>query len=535
VPSNPPLDARHAFRHGNYPEALRLFELGDSGRLSVVEQGICRLATGEVETAIALFRRQLDASPGDAESLAYLACGLETRGDTPDALKTYRKALASDMHLPLANANLGYLLLTRGNIAGAAASLQRALDAQPPLPPPQMLFPSFRADALPGPKGGDADYRASLACLLMGLILLENGRFAEARSCFEHAVSLFPANSAAHYGLVNLDTVTERDSEHVREMRRLLDRNDVATFDRGQICFALGKAMNDLGDHAEAMRYFDEAHRIVLSQPNTQFDRDGFERYVDSIIQTFSVELLRERSRFGSQSELPVLIVGMVRSGTTLVEQILSSHRDVAAGEELRFWRENGASFLGPGRRLPTAERAEETACAYLQLLRRIGPDSLRVTDKMPQNFVALGLIHVLFPDARLICCRRNAVDTCLSIYMTSFRNGLLFANSKRDIVFFYRQFVRLMDHWRSVIPPDRLLEVGYENLLSDREAATRRLVDFCGLVWDDECMRPEANPRTVKTASLWQVRQPVYSTSQNKSRHYAPYLGEFRELLGEE
>ena len=170
----------------------------------------------------------------------------------------------------------------------------------------------------------------------------------------------------------------------------------------------------------------------------------------------------------------------------------------------------------------------------YLNLLREIDPNAKRVTDKMPGNFVHLGLVHLLFPNARIVCCRRNPVDTCLSIYMTAFRNTMGYIHSRSDLAFYYREFDRLMSHWRSMIPADRLIEVQYEDLLSDRETVTRRLIDFCGLEWDQACLRPESNRRAVKTASVWQVRQAVYATSQERWRRYEPWLGELRSLLDE-
>ena len=230
--------------------------------------------------------------------------------------------------------------------------------------------------------------------------------------------------------------------------------------------------------------------------------------------------------------ETPLLIVGMPRSGTTLVEQIVSSHPAIAAGGELPFWPRRPS---GPGIAEATSltpQSAHDLSREYLALLRRIGPHASRVTDKAPFNFHRLGLIHLLLPKARIIHCRRHPVDTCLSMYFLHFSERIEFVSDKGDLAFAYRQYARLMEHWRAVLPPDRLIDVDYENLIADREAVTRRLIAFTGLDWHDACLEPERNERTVTTTSLWQARQPVYTTSVARWRRYEPWLGELRQLL---
>jgi hypothetical protein len=157
------------------------------------------------------------------------------------------------------------------------------------------------------------------------------------------------------------------------------------------------------------------------------------------------------------------------------------------------------------------------------------------VTDKNPFNFLYLGAIHLALPSSHFIHCRRDPIDTCLSIYFTPFATPQAFAYDRNDLVFYFREYERLMAHWRAALPSDRLLEVEYESLIADRESLTRRMIAFCGLAWDDACLAPESNQRLVRTASVWQARQPVYSTSVERWRRYEPWLGELVQLRANE
>jgi len=461
-----------------------------------------------------------------------LACALEIEGRITEAAHLYRQAIALLPNAGIANANLGYLMLIHGNAAGAYECLERALTTTVISANSPPVVPTFSPDSLPGPAGNTDDKHASSACLLLGLKLQESGRFAEARSCFAHSIRLNRCNGSAYHALSQANKVTGRDLEFVRLMEDALKEHSLGYADRSSLHFALGKAMDDLEQYEGAMAHFDEANRLALLLPGAKFSREGFKADIDSVIATYTKKAISEKRELDSKSELPLLIVGMMRSGTTLVEQIVSSHADVTAGEEQVFWRDHGYRYLRAGASLPTAGEAKLLAEAYEGCLREIGGKSLRVTDKMPQNFMAAGLVHLLFPEVRSVCCRRNPVDTCLSIYMTQFRHGLPFTNSREDIVFFYRQFDRLVSHWRNVIPPDRFTELSYEALLTDRELTTRNLIEYCGLSWDQACLHPEDNQRAVRTASMWQVRQPVYATSMDRWRRYEPWLGAFAELI---
>ena len=293
--------------------------------------------------------------------------------------------------------------------------------------------------------------------------------------------------------------------------------------------FAVGKALDDLGDYASAIRHFDAANRVRHSL--SRFSRNLFAQRIDRLIGRFTGDFSAANRVIGRDDETPVPILGMPRSGTTLTERIISSHPRVGGGGELDFWNERG----------PAGVEAENNSLAvaanrpygdYRRLLRNVAAEALRITDKMPFNFLWLGLVHLIFPNARIIHCRRNPIDTCLSIYTTQFTMRWDFASDRGDLAFYYRQYLCLMDHWRTVLPSDRLLDIDYEDVTADPEGAARRLIAFCGLDWDPACLQPERNRDAVRTASLWQARQPIYRHSVERWRHYEPWLGELRQLM---
>jgi hypothetical protein len=226
------------------------------------------------------------------------------------------------------------------------------------------------------------------------------------------------------------------------------------------------------------------------------------------------------------------MIVGMPRSGTTLVEQIVSGHPEVAAGGELNFWNERGAAWLRAGAAGSEPPFLGRAAAEYLGVLREIGPKAARVTDKMPFNFLWAGLIHLALSRAMIIHCRRTAIDTALSIHQTLFHPGLAFPTGGAELVAYFSSYRRLTDHWRRVLPADQLIEVDYEDLTRAPEPVIRRIIAGCGLKWDDACLRPERNPRAVKTPSKWQIRQPIYRHSIERWRRYEAWLGPLSALL---
>ena len=367
--------------------------------------------------------------------------------------------------------------------------------------------------------------------LMLGTILMQQGRFDEAAASFDLANALETQDVVGPVSLVHVKPLSESDWPLVEQLEHKLKNSGITENEVVLVHFALGKAYDDLGEYARAIEHFDRANSL-RKRRSKHYDPNVHAQVFDRLISRFTPEFFARNKDMAHDWDVPVLIVGMPRSGTTLAEQIISSHPDVTAGGELTFWPNHASDFRveRDGRIDPVWMR--ETQAAYQARLRQISTTARRITDKLPQNFAHLGLVHAAFPRARIIHCRRDPMDTCFSIYFTNFANRMDFSFDREWIVDYYEQYARLMEHWRNVLPSKCLLEVDYEELVAAPEPVIRSIIQFCGLEWDDACLRPEQNQRVVKTASAWQARQPIYGTSVSRWRHYEPWLGAFNRLL---
>jgi tetratricopeptide (TPR) repeat protein len=359
------------------------------------------------------------------------------------------------------------------------------------------------------------------------------GMFDAAIEAFDQALALKPRQGDAHLGRATSRRVTKADEAIVQSVRDLCAEPSLSASERMLLHTALSKCEDDLGDYESAVREMDEANRIAQIEAghSQEFAASWFAQRFEGNKAIFGKEFF---GKTGLASEKPVFLVGLPRSGTTLAEQILSRHPQIAAGGEMPYWSDQESVLEGGlGQAMQDPVLSEKVARDYLGILERIGPNAERVTDKMPDNFAHIGFIHAVLPNARFIHCRRNVLDNCVSIYMTPFRNRPPMAYRREDILVYLRLYQDLMTHWRRVIPTDRLLDLDYEEVVDDREGAMRRVIEFLGLEWDDSCLSHEQNERSVNTPSSWQSRQPIYSTSVERWRRYEPWLGAFNELRG--
>jgi Flp pilus assembly protein TadD len=529
------------------------------------------LEAGRPADAIAPLREAATLEPSNSAIQHDLGLACLEVGRTPDAIEAFERAIGSDPRYADAYFRLGIALETLGHVERAIVAYDRATELLPSL-----TEAWFRAGALvctlghrdeaigcfrrAAATGGNSSFvrlgkaRAllieernqeaekvlrhtlaldptnAMAYDLLGNLLTEFGLFDEARECFERAIEIAPLLAGSYYELVRCRPVTPKDEGLLQRMEAALATPGLEAAQQFRIHLAIGKAAEDLGDYALAMQHFDAAD-IVRRGP-ASFDSDAFSTEIDRLIARCTPELMARATELGSSDATPLLIIGMPRSGTTLVEQIVSMHPEVAAGGELHFWNQRGAEWRRSGAAGKQTPFLAKAAADYIDLLRTIAPKAARVTDKMPFNFPWAGLIHLAFPRAVLIHCRRDAVDTALSIHQTHFHPSLAFPTGGAELVAYFRSYQRLMEHWRNVLPPDRLIEVDYEELTRAPEPVIRRLIAACGLAWHDACLRPECNPRAVKTPSKWQARQAIYRTSVARWRRYEPWLGPLRELV---
>jgi hypothetical protein len=324
------------------------------------------------------------------------------------------------------------------------------------------------------------------------------------------------------------------DDPDIGRMEALLGAQGIVEFkDRMALHFALGKAYLDHVDSTRAFRHFQEGNR--MKRATFTFDIDATTQWMMDIAATFTPALLAQLAGQGDGSNMPIFVLGMPRSGTTLVEQILASHREVQGAGELRA-AQRLVDGLGDYPAAMTRLTGADLALlgeAYLASVRPLSGGRARVVDKMPANFLHAGLIHLMLPNARIVHCRRDPVNTCLSCYTKLFGAEQAFAYDLVELGRFHRAYQGLMDRWRLVLPPSRFIEVDYEAVVADMEGEVRRLIAFLDLPWDDACLDFHNTVRPVRTASANQVRRPIYRSSTGRSKAHAAHLGPLLVALG--
>lgn len=473
------------------------------------ELGLLELQRGHPAAAVAPLRRWVELQPGHADALYNLGHALESIQDFTEAADAFRRALAAGPAQPAdIHASLGFCLTQLGREDEAATEFERALAIHP------------------------AHQRALFG---RGLLFTSIGDFDAALKDFRAVLRGNPANTEAWQQIVFIKRFSDPADADLEAMRALAGDPQLPAASRERLAYALGKALNDLGEYERAFDHFHEANELKTSRL-PPFDAAAHHRHVARVAQIFDESLIRNFTNRPSESRRPILIVGMPRSGTTLVEQILSSHPAVAAGgEQVYFWQTAQTRLAPYPDSILAVDQATQDAVVegYLALLERLAPGADRVTDKFPANFFHVGLVRLLFPEARVLHVHRHPIDNCLSIYFQDFVAANDYANRFHDIAEYYAGYRRMMQHWHTVLP-DFVLDVGYEQVIDDLEGQARRMLAFCGLEWDPACLAFSANDRRVTTMSSWQVRQPIYRSASGRWKRYESRIGELKTLLAD-
>lgn len=481
-------------------------------------------------------RRAIALDPGLATAHLRLGVALSRLGEGADAARAYEQAVALQPSLAEAHYQLGLLHFDHGRPRLALVCFRRAADAASEINLRQMA--EARALALEGREDAAAPLlrevlsrqpRNAPALALLGDILAGLGQFEEARERFEASLTLRPHRVETFYNIVRCQRITAEDGDLIRRMDAALELPGLDDQRRSMLELARGKAFEHLGRYDKAMASFDAAGEARARA--VPFDLKRLTRSVDALIARFDGETLALAHAASNADPTPVFVLGMPRSGTTLCEHILASHPDVAGAGELQFWTTHGPPLMGTGPRSLDETFVADTAAFYLRSLRGFSSSAARVVDKTPLNFFWIGLIHIIFPGATIIHCRRRPIDTAISIHQTGFASWQSFPTGGEDLVGFYRQYQRLMAHWRAVLPPGRMLEVDYETLTASPDDEIRRMIAWAGLEWNDACLRPHESSRIVRTPSRWQVRQPINTGSVDRWRRYERYLGPLAPL----
>lgn len=514
--------------------------------------GVALLAEGAAAEAAACFTRALELRPDYPDAHLNLGRVLKGEGKMREAIASYRAALELDPRLAEAHNNLGNALREQGDLEAALTHYRQALAIRPD------FAAAHNGLGIALAKGGAFDdaiaaHRRALALrprqadwhVDLGAALNVLGDVDAAIEHCRTALSIAPDHVRAHQGLAMARRV-DTDTGETAGLESLLGKDNLSTTDALSLRFTLGKRYDDAAQFDRAFAHYRIANELKdaeLRRRNLGFDAAAYGEHVERLIAVFDQGFFATRGSLGADSELPVFILGMARSGTTLVEQILASHSRVFGAGELEHI--GGVTARLPARLetdqgypgcavLITPALARRLGQSYIEILRGFAPDAARVTDKLPGNFLHLGVIALLAPRARVIHCRRDPLDTCLSCYFQHFEGRMSHAYDLGNLGRYFRGYARLMAHWRTVLPRP-MLEVSYEDLIADQEAVSREIITFCGLEWEEACLRFHDTKRAVRTASLSQVRQPIYGSSVGRWRNYEKHLGPLKAALFED
>ena len=470
--------------------------------------GMTLMQMGRNTDALAPILKATALSPDNPDAHNNLGNVLRDTGRLNEAEASFRRAVMLDPNFVEAHNNLGNIFLDLGRLHEAEASYRRAIEIKP-------------------------DFAAAHSNL--GSALMALGKIGEARISLSKAIELAPGD--ARTLTTALQHIPYRSDDprfnHLDEV--YARRESLPLEDRIKLDFAMGKAMEDIAQYDRSFSAYEEGNRLHLQKHPV--DEAGIESALEKTLSFYTADLFNKCAEIATtlpplqDQRVPIFIVGMLRSGTTLIEQILASHPDIFGAGELPTLQEvlllsdstNGNDSLLELRKLGRE---------YLDRVWKFAPEARYITDKLPGNYFHLGLIHLMLPNAKIIHSMRDPVDTCFSCYALRFTHGHEYTYDLGTMGRQYIRYRKLMKHWHNVLPPGRILDVRYEDIVANPEHEARRMLDYLELPWNPACLSFHENKRTVQTASVAQVRKPIYSSSVARWEHYEKHLGPLLEIV---
>ena len=498
---------------------------------------------GRLEEAVASYRKAVVARPNYVEAHCDLGAALLVLRRPEEAVASYRKALAVRPDFAEAHNDLGNVLKDLGRPEEAVASYHKALDIKPDFAEAHSnLGNAFKE--LGRMDEAVASYHDALAVkpdfaevhYNLGNAFKEVGKLDEAAASYSKALAIKPDYAEAHRLLAYIKRHSEYDDD-IQAMERSYAKPAIGDAQRMHLAFGLGKAFEDLHQHEKAFGFFAEGNSI--RRASFSYSIEDQANFFKKLEEVFDSSLFAKHEGAGCDDETPLFILGMPRSGTTLVEQILASHRRVHGAGELGNLKRIVSSYFdkGNGVEFPESIRFadgasfERQGVEYIREIRKYSMDTRFITNKMPANFKYIGLIKLILPNAKVIHCRRDPADTCLSIFKTYFTGKHEYSHDLGELGRYYNAYGELMEHWHGVLP-GFIHDVQYEDMVADQAGQTRPLLEYCGLEWDDACLEFHKTNRPVRTASAEQVRRPIYKDSVQLWKRYETQLAPMLEIL---
>lgn len=536
------------FRNGRQADAVAIYEdvvfrAGDDILVNIELGHLCN-EMDVPHQAAKHYAIAVEAEPDNASYLSFLAVAYQQDGRLEDAFELFEQAVELDPEIPTVLLGLGIHYMLRADNIKARHFLQKAHELSPSdvtvrtnLATTLARLDDYETALKHAEKAVQIDPSNLNAHYTLGRLLAEVGRIEEAIWHFEKTIRKHRTYGAAYDQIARMKRFSAADRDFIDRTEKVL-RTGMAARERYCIHYALGKMLDDCTEYDRAFEHYRQANLLQ----KRDFDIKQWRREIGKVQKLFNRAAQLKYSQWGHPSSQPVFVIGMPRSGTTLMERIIASHPDAAGADELpvipRLSHEIGSGadhrkYVRRARQNLTAERIRSIAEEYLDILGQGREAASRIVDKLPGNSFNLGFIASLFPNATIIHVIRDPLDTCLSCYFQNF-GTIRWANDLGMIAEVYRFYREVMDYWESVLPAGKVVHVRYESLVEDPATEARRVLAACGLPWDPGVLEHHRGGGVVKTASLWQARQPIYKTSRRRWVNYASHVGQLVDALGD-